>query len=175
LEGYHDSVIQPLRQEHQTLLPHVEALRMTADSLGAVDVAMLRSRLDDAVEFLTGTLMSHAAAEEPVLYRGVEHILGISNTTRTMRRDHEEIRRFAHELGSLRSALARTGLTPSLVNDLRQVFHGLYAVIRLHFTKEEEMYIPLLDAHLRPEGARSLFQRMELAASEARAHPRRRV
>jgi hypothetical protein len=146
------SVTEPLHQEHQTLLPHVEALRVTADSLSDPDVAILRGRLDDAIEFLTGMLMPHAAAEGQVLHREVEHILGVVDTTRTMRRDHEEIQRFMRELGSLRSALVRVGLTPSIANDLRRVLYGLYAVLGLHFAKGEEEYIPLLDAHLSPEG-----------------------
>jgi hypothetical protein len=37
-------------------------------------------------------------------------------------------------------------------------------VVALHFEKEEEIYLPILDASFRPEEADELFRRMEAAA-----------
>jgi hemerythrin-like domain-containing protein len=163
--------MKPLHDEHESLLPHIEALRTAADAVGSWEVDDLRSAIADADDFLRGTLFPHAAAEEHVLYREVEHVLGTPDATRTMRRDHEEIRRLTAELESLRSALSGPPLSGEQANDLRRVLYGLFAILRLHFAKEEEEYIPLLEAHLSASGVAAMFQRMELAAREARTHP----
>lgn len=44
------------------------------------------------------------------------------------------------------------------------MLYGLYAVIRLHFAKEEEIYLPLLDANLTPDDAADMFTTMQQAA-----------
>jgi len=36
---------------------------------------------------------------------------------------------------------------------LRRVLYGLYAVVTVHFAKEEEVYLPILDARLTREEA----------------------
>jgi iron-sulfur cluster repair protein YtfE (RIC family) len=159
-------VTQPLHDEHATLFPHVEAFRTTADRVSDGSPAALATALDDAVRFLTGTLIPHAAAEEQVLYPQVEQILG-ADTTRTMRRDHAEIHRYIEELEALHAALGATGPTSEQANELRLLLYGLYAILRLHFAKEEEVYLPLLDQHLSADTARSLFERMEQAAGAA--------
>lgn len=42
------------------------------------------------------------------------------------------------------------------------------AGVTVHFAKEEEVYLPLLDAHLTPEAASDLYHEMERAAAEIR-------
>jgi iron-sulfur cluster repair protein YtfE (RIC family) len=49
------------------------------------------------------------------------------------------------------------------------VLYGLSAVIRVHFAKEEEIYLPILDAGLTPEEAHRMFEAMERAAQEAKS------
>ncbi|HZT07504.1 MAG TPA: hemerythrin domain-containing protein [Chloroflexota bacterium] len=164
------TTMQPLHEEHQTLLPHIEALRTAAESLDAWDARQLREALAGAREFLRETLMPHAAAEEDVLYREVERYLGSPDATRTMRRDHEEVRTLLGDLESLHASLPAAGLTGDVKNEARRVLYGLYALLRVHFAKEEEVYLPILEAHLDESGAQALFQRMEHAAHEAHAH-----
>jgi len=41
--------------------------------------------------------------------------------------------------------------------------------VKLHFAKEEEIYLPLLDAKLTAEEAHAMFEAMEAAANEAKA------
>jgi hypothetical protein len=55
-------------------------------------------------------------------------------------------------------------------NDLRRVLYGLYGIVKLHFAKEEEVYLPLLDTRLTPEEAQAMFTAMETAAHAAKAH-----
>jgi hypothetical protein len=46
--------------------------------------------------------------------------------------------------------------------------YGLYALVKVHFAKEEEIYLPLLDARLTAEEARQMFAALESAAAEAK-------
>jgi hypothetical protein len=49
------------------------------------------------------------------------------------------------------------------------VLYGLYAVVKLHFAKEEEVYLPILDARLTHEEASRMFEAMEMAAKQAKS------
>jgi len=49
------------------------------------------------------------------------------------------------------------------------VLYGLYTLVKVHFAKEEEVYLPLLDANLTPDEAIEMFEAMEKAAGEAKA------
>jgi len=96
-------------------------------------------------------------------------VMGAPQATATMSRDHVEVGRLTEELESLRWQLRAGGLTPSVARDLRRVLYGLYSLVRTHFAKEEEIYLPLLDAHLTPDEARQMFHAMEEVAEAARA------
>ncbi|MBI3166382.1 MAG: hypothetical protein HYZ24_16985 [Chloroflexi bacterium] len=51
---------------------------------------------------------------------------------------------------------------------LQRVLYGVYALVKLHFAKEEEVYLPILDQRLTPESAREMFEAMEDAAHKAK-------
>lgn len=164
------SVTQPLRDEHRELLPHIENLRTVADMIGETPVGELRQHVDAAYDFLAHHLIPHAQAEDAALYPVVAEVMGAPEATATMRRDHVEVGRLIEELAAYRSHLTGDSITPDQTRRLRRVMYGLYAVVRLHFAKEEEVYLPLLDARLSPEAAREMFEAMEKAAHEAMHH-----
>jgi hypothetical protein len=84
-----------------------------------------------------------------------------------MRRDHVEVVRLAEELGILRGQLAGATLSDAHAKALRRVLYGLYALVTVHFAKEEEIYLPLLDARLTADEAQHMFAAMETAAHAA--------
>ena len=159
---------QPLRDEHRELLPHVEQLRALGDAAdeGGPD---LRGLLDDAVGFLRDHLLVHAHAEERVLYPVVAEVMGARDATATMSRDHLEVKTLVGELVALQQALAQRGPSSAEFLSLRCLAYGLYTLVKVHFAKEEEIYLPLLDSHLSPERANVMFAAMEQAAAEVRA------
>jgi iron-sulfur cluster repair protein YtfE (RIC family) len=59
-------------------------------------------------------------------------------------------------------------ITTTQSKALRRVLYGLYALVKVHFAKEEELYLPLLDARLSPAEAEHMFADMEKAAKEAK-------
>lgn len=166
------TVTQPLRAEHKELLPHIEALRVVADSLGDVPLEAVRHGVEDAYASLAQHLIPHAEAEERALYPVVEKLMGASGATATMSRDHVEVGRLTAELAALRTQLAVGTADKVQVKALRRVLYGLYALIKVHFAKEEKIYLPLLDARLTPGAANGVFEAMEGAAKKAKGRQR---
>jgi iron-sulfur cluster repair protein YtfE (RIC family) len=159
---------QPLRDEHKELLPHIELLQTVADTIGEAPISSLRRGVDEVYTFLTHHLLPHAQAEEHALYPVVGRLMGAPEATATMSRDHVEVGRLTEELGSLRSHLGGASVSRSQEQALRRVLYGLSAIVKVHFAKEEEVYLPILDARLTPEEARQMFEAMERAAQEAK-------
>ena len=159
------STMAPLRDEHAALLPHIDGLRAAGDTVGAVASVELLTALDGALSFLEHHLIPHATAEDEVLYPVVATTMGSPQATATMRRDHVEVVALTDELRRLRANLDRdVPIAEDLARDLRRVLYGLYTLVRVHFAKEEEIYVPLLEQHLDESAAADLFTRMGAVA-----------
>jgi hemerythrin-like domain-containing protein len=161
------SNMQPLRDEHRELLPHIEAIRLVADDVGTVPADALHAEIARVSVFLSDHLIPHAKAEEAVLYPEVEHAMTAPGATATMSRDHVEVVALAGELAEINDRL-KDDSPPSVVADARRVLYGLYALVRLHFTEEEEIFVPALEEALDADQAQAMFTRMEAAAAAAR-------
>jgi iron-sulfur cluster repair protein YtfE (RIC family) len=164
-------ITQPLREEHKALFPEVEKLRIAADSAGQVSAKALRLLVDEAYGFLTHHLIPHARAEDEALYPVVGRVMGAPEATATMSRDHIEVGKLTSDLSRLRLELATAAPSEVQVRELRLVLYGLYALVKHHFAKEEEIYLPLLDERLTPEEAHEMFEALERAAEHAKQAP----
>lgn len=163
------TTMQALRDEHAGLAPQIEQLRTAADRLNSQSAAFtLRGTLDETIAFLRDHLVPHAMAEDEVLYPAVDHAMGVPGVTTTMSRDHIEILRHTEALEALRDTLFAPGPSTQQIADVRRLLYGLYALINVHLAKEEEFYIPLLEASLTDSQAVALFAEMERAAARAR-------
>lgn len=163
------TLTQPLRDEHRELLPHIDELQSLADAVGQAPASDIAKRLDDSLAFLMDHLMIHAQAEEQVLYPVVAEIIGAPGSTATMSRDHVAIHQMTLDLQTLRRQLDTTHLTFKDEQSLRRLLYGLHALVAVHFAKEEEVFLPALDAGLTPDKAHDLFATMERTAGEIRA------
>lgn len=163
------TLTQPLRDEHRELFPEVERILAAADSIGNASIDEVRRGVDRAYDFLAHHLLPHAQAEDAALYPTVQQVLGSPDATRPMSRDHVEVGSYIADLAALRKGLTANGLSPEQITELRRVLYGLYAIVKLHFAKEEEVYLPILDERLTPEAAREMFDKLEAAAHEAKA------
>ncbi len=161
------STMQPLRDEHRELLPHIEEIRVVADEVGAVTPDVLRTQIAEVSAFLREHLIPHAKAEDAVLYPEVERAMAAPRATASMSRDHVEVAALTAELGEIEGRITE-GVSPADETDARRVLYGLYALVKLHFTEEEEIYVPVLEDALDPDDARKMFDRMEAAAADAR-------
>lgn len=171
------SDLDRIREEHDDLLPWLENVRMAADRVGEAPAETIHELVAEIHEFLTQHLIPHALSEDEVLYPAVERMMRAPGATATMTRDHTEVVRLTEELGFLRSHIA--GHTPGELQakSLRRILYGLEAIVRLHFTKEEELYLPVLEEGLEQDEADQLVIGMEESALKAReravehAHP----
>ncbi len=164
------TLTQPLRDEHKELMPHIETLKSAGNAVGGTLTQSGRTLIDESYAFLTKHLLPHAHAEEAALYPVVQKVMGAPEGTATMSRDHVEVDRLTQELAQARSRLSGNEITPEQANELRRLLYGLYTLVKVHFAKEEEVYLPLLDARLTAEEAKAMFAAMETAAHAAKAH-----
>ena len=163
-----NTLTQPLRDEHKELFPHVDRIRQVAELIGETSVAEIRCGVEEVYDFLANHLKPHAEAEDAALYPVVQKVLGSPDATKTMSRDHVEVGFYIEELASLRNSLAGEALTIVQIKSLQRVLYGVYGLVKVHFAKEEEVYLPILDQRLTPESAREMFEAMEAAAHAAK-------
>lgn len=160
-------VTQPLRDEHKELYPNVDRMRQVAEIVDNASPAEVMAGVAEVYQFLAHHLLPHASAEEAALYPVVQKVLGSADATKTMSRDHVEIEIYIKELEKLQSELDRTPLTTLQIKALQRVLYGAYALVKVHFAKEEEVYLPILDERLSADAAREMFEAMEAAAHKA--------
>ena len=158
-----DTLTQPLRDEHKELIPHIENILRVADSISDLPLEQVQDGVEEVYEFLAYHLLPHAQAEEAALYPAVQRALGSPNATRTMSHDHIDVGRYIEEL-----AVLRREISPRQFKPLLRVLYGVYALVKVHFAKEEEVYLPILEERLSIEQAKELFEAMEKAAGEAK-------
>lgn len=162
------SLTQPLRDEHRELLPQVETLRQAGDAINESLSSLAHTRIEEAYTFLTRQLIPHAQAEDKALYPMVQKVMRSPQATATMSRDHQEVKNLTEELGTLRVHHTQLFITFDQAMALRRVLYGLYALVKVHFAKEEEIYLPILDAKLTAEEAQEMFEHMEAVAHEVK-------
>ncbi len=128
---------EPFRSEHQELHAHIEHLREAASSIPGLSIEDREGLLGRILDFLRGTLVAHAKAEEDVLYPAWAKLVGFDQAAVPMVHDHEaivaRIERLEHT-------------DPADTSALQELLYGLYALISVHFRKEEDIQLPAFDA-----------------------------
>ena len=151
---------EPFRREHEELLSHIEHISQAAREVARLARGERELLVARILEFLRGTLLPHAEAEEEVLYPVWAKLIGFADAAVPMVHDHEAI-------------VARIErLEHADVDDLdtlQELLYGLHALIGVHFRKEEDIQLPAFDA-APPELTASLLERMEALTGHAHAH-----
>jgi len=146
-------------------------LETIAEGLKAATLKEREGALRHAVQFLEEELKPHAMREEVALYPPVEPLIKAhGRAVASMEMDHQailgEIQGFSQEV---RQLLARGASEEEMVAVFRRILrqaHALRALVSLHLRKEEELLIPLAEAHL-PEGRQEeIVHRMHEAEAE---------
>jgi iron-sulfur cluster repair protein YtfE (RIC family) len=163
---------QGVRDEHRELKARSEFLRTVADTIGTASAESIREGVGQAYTFLIHQLIPHAQAEEQVLYPTVGRLLRALEATETMSRDHLEVIRLTEEPLALRLHVFYAAVSQVDEQALRRVLYGLYAIIKLHLAKEEEIYLPILEARLPAAEVDGLVVAMEATAKEAKSNLR---
>ena len=143
-------------EEHGELLPHVNHLGDLAAESTTLSELELRNRLTQVLQFLRDGLLPHAREEEVSVYPAAEKLLrAAGGATRTMSIDH----RFVGELVDRLEGIAHSPLSGSDQEQLRRLLYGLEMLLEVHFTKENEVYVPLLN-RLSPPERSQLYERL---------------
>ncbi len=132
---------QRLRVEHDAVLDVVEQIRVVADGLTG-DRAGLDA-VTPLLERLEQQLVPHEQADELLLVPLVARALGVEATA-AMSRTHAEIEHQTHRLRRLLTDLAGETPQPEDVTELRRLLYGLYGILRLHNSLEEESAFSLV-------------------------------
>ena len=151
---------EPFRREHDELKSHIEHIGEAARELPHLPTAEREVVIERILGFLHGTLVPHAKAEEAVLYPEWARLLGFDDAAVPMVHDHEAIVARIDRLG-------RADVDD--VDTLQELLYGLYALIGVHFSKEEDIQLPAFDA-APPELTDSVLERMEAATSQLHEH-----
>jgi heavy metal translocating P-type ATPase len=136
---------QRLRAEHDRLIPRLDSIRATADSLDEVSPQQAVNALEETQAFLTEEILPHEANDEDEIYPQMAQILPGEDPLATMSRTHREIFHLVDVLQRQMSDLQPNGPDPADIRDLRRTLYGLHAILRLHFDQEEELYLTLHD------------------------------
>jgi iron-sulfur cluster repair protein YtfE (RIC family) len=128
--------IETVREDHFELRKDLDHIRLAARELPTLSPEERSLIVGRVLEYLRGVLLPHAADEERSLYPVVGRILGNPEATRTMTHDHLAIRARVVELAAT---------DESDLDRLQELLYGLYALITVHFWKEDQLYLPLLE------------------------------
>jgi quercetin dioxygenase-like cupin family protein len=151
-------------EEHSGLFPHLADLGSLAAESAKLEDPDLRARLKEVLVFLRDGLLPHAAEEERSVYPAAEQMLrAVGGATRTMSIDHRFIGQMVEDL----EGIGKGPLSEPERERVRGLLYGLRALLELHFTKENEVYVPLLN-RLSAAERRALHAR--LSGGEHGAH-----
>src|SRR5512133_532753 len=129
-----------LRTEHERLLDHAEHIRVAALELPTLSPEETRELIDRIVSFLRGPFAAYGESEARALYPHLNRLLHDPDATAGMKYDLDAIRRFA-------DGLARANVHDTAT--LQELLYGVHAIISVHFRKEDELYLPLLERERR--------------------------
>jgi iron-sulfur cluster repair protein YtfE (RIC family) len=148
---------EPLRREHAELIEHIDHLAAAARELPSLSLEERTLLRDRILDFLSGTLVPHAEAEEAVLYPAWEQLVGFDGGAAPMVHDHRAI---VARIDRLKETDVHD------VDALQELLYGLHALISVHFRKEEDLQLPAFD-DAPPAVIEDVLRRMGAAAGHA--------
>ncbi len=149
-----------LREHHDELMLKVQNFEQVLARLPHLVAPELERVVREQVAFLREDIKSHATAEEAFLYPEINNLAGPSGyrTTSTMEIDHEYIAGYIERLAEM-----AVDISPRKVGEFQRVGWELAAIMKLHFDKEERVYLPMLDASFSEKDVQlRIVDRMEL-------------
>jgi heavy metal translocating P-type ATPase len=131
--------------EHVAIRSDIDRVRAAADGLDRLHPAQAVTEIRHVHQLLIEEVQPHEQAEQEVLYPALDRLLGGSDPTGPMSRAHVEITHQIRRLGQLLDDIGPEGPDSEDISELRRLLYGLYAVLRLHTTQEDESYLSLAD------------------------------
>jgi hypothetical protein len=131
--------------EHtERLVAQIDTMPALGDLLLTGTADEIHPRLEEMGAFLTGLLLPHMEAIEPLVIPELERMLQNRHSMTPMKREHAEIRRLVGEFERIRPTVKDAKHSLGRIVAMRRVLFPLYALLKVH-TAEEEMYIRIID------------------------------
>jgi len=134
-----------LAAEHRALMPVLDRIRNLADRLDEIPPAAAGAELNAIDGLLREHLLPHERSDDAELYPALAAIMGGTDPLGAMSRTHREIDHLGRLYTRLVAELPEGGPQPEELRDIRRVLYGLDAILRLHFSQEEEIYGTMAD------------------------------
>lgn len=148
------AMMNRVHEEHREMLPHVKAMRTTAELVGHTPHSVVVARCEEALQFVRHHLLPHARAEEQFLYPVLDRLERARLGSALLRWDHEQMEKLSEDLRREWEKLVSNRLmTDDVERRVRETLLGLHDLIVGHFTKEDDLVVPLLEANLSQEEA----------------------
>jgi len=163
------TLTEPLRHEQRQFSNPIETIQETAAAVDDVSVPELRDRIDAIYAFLDEQFLAHASAEERAVDPLIERVMAVPRATETMVREHVEVTRLAQKLLALRDRLVYAYFGPDELRALRETLYDLHAILEVHLSKEEAIYLPPLDARISAAEAIEMVEAIHAAEKRATA------
>ena len=145
-------ILEQVRGEHVRVRAALEALDLAAKACDDERRPFDLERVRAAQHLLIEEVAPHEAREEDLFYPVLARLLGGTDRTSTMSRAHVEIAHRINQLGRLLEYIDPDKPDRSDIAEIRRLLYGLYAILELHTTQEDESYLswsddaPTLDA-----------------------------
>ena len=130
-------VSDDFRTAHDAIRIQTELLRRAAREIPHMAYDERAATRDAIVSFLRRDVEPHTRLDERLLYPEVADRLGAPLATASMAYDHLAIRSWIDEI-------AAADLTDP--DRLQELLYGLDALMRVHMWKENELYLPVVEA-----------------------------
>jgi hemerythrin-like domain-containing protein len=134
--------VEGLRQEHIQLTTLADELCEAARALPMLKTEARKDIQQHLLRLLREHVSPHTWVDERVLYPEVTERLGDPLVTVSMNYDHQAIRSWIDDLAEV---------DVRNVGRVQQLLYGLYALIKVHTWKEDELYLAALDSASWPE------------------------
>jgi iron-sulfur cluster repair protein YtfE (RIC family) len=151
-------------RHHAELLPHVDELRLLADSILDIDAGQLQERLGRQLRFVDEQLVPHMEMAEANLYPELDRLLEDPRAMAPMRREHAAMLRLLDELRQLHARLSGVPLSVPDELVLRRILYRLFAIMRVHLF-EEERYLAIIDRNASEPEVKALVEGMQHAGA----------
>lgn len=134
------SEIKRLHAEHHALTPVLESISSLASRLPSLPKTTIATELNHLNTDLSTTLIPHEREDDASVYPIVSGMLGGEDPMSALSRTHREILHLARKLTKMSVDIPTEGPSSDVLHELQRTLYSLYAIAKLHFAQEEEIY-----------------------------------
>ena len=137
--------VEQLRAQHSELRPVLERIEAAASTLNRDTQAPVSGELLSVAAILREELLPHEREDEEELYPRLARVVRGFDPMGAMSHTHREIFRLARRYEESMAELDGAEPDDLQLQELRRLLFSLTAILKMHFSQEEELYFMLSD------------------------------